>query len=170
MTARITVRGSPAVRRRPRASRRVLAIVTALGATLLTASTVSAAAPLRPMHGPAYADPARETVEERIERLHHALKITDTEEPAWRAVAQVMRDNETAMRKLAGDLAPTAGHTATAVEDLRTYAAFGQAHVVGLKSLIEAFETLYNTMPDAQKVNADAVFKKFGRRPHRAQS
>ena len=47
----------------------------------------------------------------------------------------------------------------TAVDDLKTYGKFAQAHVDGLKSLTASFETLYNSMPDAQKKVADEVFQ-----------
>ena len=81
-----------------------------------------------------------------------------------------MRDNEAAMRRVSAEHSKAAGHIATAVEELRTYEAFSQAHVSGLKVLIDAFVVLYNSMSDTQKVNADSVFRKFGRRPHRAES
>jgi protein CpxP len=48
----------------------------------------------------------------------------------------------------------------TAVDDLKMYQKFAQAHVDGLKNLISSFETLYNSMPDAQKKIADQVFKR----------
>jgi periplasmic protein CpxP/Spy len=51
----------------------------------------------------------------------------------------------------------------TAVDDLKTYQEFTQAHLDGIKNLISAFETLYNSMPDQQKKNADEVFAKFNR-------
>ena len=47
----------------------------------------------------------------------------------------------------------------TAVEDLKTYQKFAQAHVDGLKNLISSFDTLYAAMPDAQKKIADEVFR-----------
>ena len=47
----------------------------------------------------------------------------------------------------------------TAVDDLKSYGQFAQAHVDGLKGLTASFETLYNSMPDAQKKVADQVFQ-----------
>jgi hypothetical protein len=58
-------------------------------------------------------------------------------------------------------------HDISAVEDLKNYEMFNQAHVDGLKTLISSFEVLYMTMPDDQKRLADDVFRKFG---HRAES
>ena len=138
-----------------------------LGATLLIAPLCAMAEPAHAHHAMRH---SAESVEERITHLHAELKIKDDQEADWRTVAQVMRDNEAAMRKMAADNTALPGHPVTAVDDLRTYERFSQAHVNGLKSLIGAFETLYNTMPDAQKANADNVFKKFGRQAHRTVS
>jgi len=55
-------------------------------------------------------------------------------------------------------------HDINAVEDLKNYEMFNQAHVDGLKVLISSFEVLYMTMPDDQKHLADDVFRKFGHR------
>jgi len=102
-----------------------------------------------------------ETVEQRITSLKTALKITPDEETKWKAVADAMRQNAGMMDKLVQDKrAKMAGMTA--VEDLKTYQDFTQAHLDGLKNLTSAFESLYNSMPDPQKKNADQVFQAFG--------
>jgi hypothetical protein len=100
-----------------------------------------------------------ETVEQRIASLHTALKITPSEEADWTSVAQAMRENAAAMQKLAADNTVQAPQSMTAVDDLKTYQKFAQAHVDGLKNLTSSFETLYNAMPDAQKKVADQVFQ-----------
>ena len=51
----------------------------------------------------------------------------------------------------------------TAVDDLKMYQKFAQAHIDGLKNLIVSFEKLYAAMPDAQKKIADQVFTTSGR-------
>jgi periplasmic protein CpxP/Spy len=59
----------------------------------------------------------------------------------------------------------------TAVEDLKTYQEFTQAHLDGLKNLTSAFSSLYDSMSDQQKKNADEVFAKFNRaNPSAAQN
>lgn len=105
-----------------------------------------------------------ETVEQRIVKLHKQLKITADEEESWSHVAQAMRDNAAAMEKLVADekTAHPVGQSVSALEDLKTYEAFTQAHVDGLKNLIAAFGTLYDSMPDAQKKVADQVFAAAG--------
>jgi periplasmic protein CpxP/Spy len=105
-----------------------------------------------------------ETVEQRITNLHKALKITPDEESNWNNVAQAMRENATAMEKLVAETRTTPPQNMTAKDDLAIYEKFAQAHVTGLKNLIASFNTLYDAMPDAQKKNADAVFRNFGRK------
>lgn len=45
-----------------------------------------------------------------------------------------------------------------AVEDFKSYGEIAQAHADGIQKFIPVFEALYNSMSDAQKKNADAVF------------
>ena len=113
---------------------------------------------------PASPTPAatRETVEQRIATLHASLKITPAEETKWDGVAKAMRGNAVAMDKLVAEKSGKDQAEMTAVEDLKTYEKFAQAHVQGLKTLSASFETLYNAMPDTQKKNADEVFENFG--------
>jgi glutamine synthetase adenylyltransferase len=99
-----------------------------------------------------------ETVEQRITSLHAALAITSAEEANWNAVAKSMRDNAAAMQKLVADKTADTTQGMTAVDDLKTYEKFAQAHVDGLKSLTASFETLYKSMPAAQQKVADGVF------------
>jgi periplasmic protein CpxP/Spy len=104
-----------------------------------------------------------ETVEQRITTLHTALKITPGQEPLWNAVAQAMRENAAAMDKAVAQARTTAPQNMTAVEDLKMYQKFAQAHIDGLKNLIVSFEKLYAAMPDAQKKITDDVFTTSGR-------
>jgi hypothetical protein len=98
------------------------------------------------------------TVEQRIKDLHAALKITPDQDSKWNEVAQDMRENAAAMDKLIAGNRTTPPQTMTAVEDLKMYQKFAQAHVDGLKNLISSFDKLYAAMPDAQKKIADVVF------------
>jgi len=118
----------------------------------------------------AKAEEKAETVEQRITDLHAALQITPQEESKWTRVAQVMRENAAAMQKLASEKDSQAAEGMTAVEDLRTYEKFAEAHVAGLKKLTASFDTLYNSMPAAQKKVADQVFQDFGHKAAAAHS
>ena len=124
---------------------RSVAIAALLGATMLaspmtaaradTASTAPSqatqgAAPQTKAAAGAMATKA-ETVEQRITSLHTALKITPPEEADWTNVAQAMRENAAAMQKLVADDTVKAPQSMTAVDDLKTYQKFAQAHVDG---------------------------------------
>jgi hypothetical protein len=113
-------------------------------------------------HRAAYAMQA-ETLDQRIDTLHAALKITPAEEPDWSKVADVMRRNDSDMQKMVADRQARVPHELSAVDDLKTYQGFTQAHVDGLKDLVASFGTLYAEMPADQKMIADHVFAKYGR-------
>jgi hypothetical protein len=156
---------------------RSIAIATLLGATILAgpltaarADTVANAAIQLAQATPPQSQAAKgateskaETVEQRITTLHTALNITPAEDAKWNDVAQAMRENATAMDKLIADSKATSPQNMTAVDDLRMYQKFSEAHVAGLKNLIVSFDALYTAMPDDQKKNADAVFQTSGR-------
>ena len=154
-------------------STRSLALATLMGASLLASPLTQAraeTAPVAPMvvaqatTPPApVAETKMETVEQRITSLHASLKITTEEEPKWVAVAQAMRDNASAMDKLVAETKATPKASLSAVDDLKRYQKFAQAHVDGLKNILSSFETLYAAMPDAQKKVADGVFDSSGR-------
>lgn len=100
-----------------------------------------------------------ETVEQRITNLHAALKITPDQDAKWKDVAQDMRENASAMDKLLAETRKTPPQNMTAVDDLKMYQKFAQAHVDALKNLLSHFEALYAAMSDAQKKIADEVFR-----------
>jgi periplasmic protein CpxP/Spy len=104
-----------------------------------------------------------ETVEARIASLHAELKITPDEDTKWNGVAQAMRENVANLEKLVAEKRTQAPQNMTALDDLMTYQKFAQAHVDGLKNLTAAFKSLYDSMPDVQKKNADQVFRNFSR-------
>ncbi len=148
-----------------------VAIAALLGATFLVSPIVSARAdsviraPIQLVQADktqAAADTTatkEETLDQRIDSLHTALKITSDEESKWNGVAQAMRDNAAAMQKLVAEKSAQTPQSMTAVDDLNTYQKFAQAHVDGLKNLTASFQTLYDSMPDAQKKVADQVFQ-----------
>jgi len=74
-------------------------------------------------------------------------------------VAQSMRENAGTMDKLIASTRATPPQNMSAVDDLKTYQKFAQAHVDGLKNLTASFQKLYAAMPDAQKKVTDDVFR-----------
>jgi len=157
---------------------RSVAIATLMGATMLVSPLTAAraasatAGPIQLVQAATPQHPAAagaietkgETVEQRITSLYTALKITPQEDAKWNGVAQAMRENAANMDKLVASNRTTPPQNMTAEQDLNTYKKFAQAHVDGLKNLISSFDTLYDSMPDAQKKNADKVFQNFGRK------
>jgi periplasmic protein CpxP/Spy len=143
---------------------RSLVVSSLIGAALVAGSLSPAFAQsgtTKPPAAAAATSSKPETVEQRITSLKAALKITPDEETKWKAVADAMRQNAGMMDKLVQDKrAKTA--SMTAVDDLKTYQDFTQAHLDGLKNLTSAFQSLYSSMPDPQKKNADQVFQAFG--------
>jgi periplasmic protein CpxP/Spy len=143
------------------------AIAALLGATILAVSLTPAhaqSAATTPTQQMQQTQTRGETVEQRITTLHAQLKITPAEDAKWNSVAQAMRDNAAAMEKLVADKTAKGQQNMTAVDDMKTYAEFAQAHVDGLKNLTSSFETLYDAMPGPQKKLADQVFENFGHR------
>lgn len=139
---------------------------TFLGAfALATPALAQDAAPAAKSHAAKPAKGPEETVETRIADLKAKLKITDAQSAQWEGVANAMRDN--AKEAQARYDEREAGGPATAIDDLKHYAAAAQGHADGLKKMEAAFETLYTAMSDDQKKNADAVFAEHEGRGHR---
>ena len=125
-----------------------LAAATALGASSLPSAHAAVNK----------AGAGREDVETRIRTLHTQLHITPQQEQAWGAVAQIMRDNAQAMKERRNDQAEHE-RSATAPDMLNAYAQSIDGHAEGIHKFIPAFQKLYDSMSDAQKKNADVVFR-----------
>ena len=147
---------------------RSLAIASVAGAALLAGTMTPVVAQTPPDNGkkpPAAAAATSskpETVEQRIQTLKAALKVTPEQESKWTAVAQAMRDNASRMEKLVAEKRKIAPEKTTAVDDLKTYQDFAQAHLDGIKHLSSSFKALYDSMSPDQKKNADTVFESYG--------
>jgi hypothetical protein len=130
----------------------VSARVFAAGVLVATISLVS---------GPVVAaqSPSASGVELRIHDMHAKLAITTEQEDQWKQVAQVMRDNELALEALVNDRKANA-NTMTAIDDLKSYAAITDAHLEGIRKFTTAFAALYDGMSEAQKKDADTLFRK----------
>jgi hypothetical protein len=97
-------------------------------------------------------------VEARIKELHSRLHITAAQQTQWDNLVQVMRVNAKAMNDLQEQRKQDA-KTMTAVDAVKSYQAVIQAHEAGMAKFVPAFEALYNSMSDAQKKTADAMFR-----------
>jgi hypothetical protein len=123
--------------------------LTALVATLLIAPTIAFA-----KDKVSHVDQA----ELRIVDIHSKLKITADQEQQWAKVAQSMRDDAKIMDGLTQARVDRAKDT-NAIDDLSSYAAISQAHADGIKNLTSQFAPLYTSMSDAQKLQADTLFR-----------
>jgi len=133
-------------------------------ARALAAAALVATIALAP--GPVLAAKAssEDRVEARIKDMHAKLKITPAQEGQWAKVGQTMRDNEKSMEPLMIARESNA-KSMTAVDDLKSYGEITDAHADGIKKLTPVFETLYVSMSDKQKLEADAMFR-HGDRKH----
>jgi periplasmic protein CpxP/Spy len=113
---------------------------------------------------PALPKSISEKVEQHIKQLHDQLGITVAEEPQWKQFAQVMRDNATQMQQAFAARAANVA-TMTAAENMQSYSQLAQLHAANMQKLASAFQTLYDTFPDAQKNVADAVFRQNNGKP-----
>jgi periplasmic protein CpxP/Spy len=115
--------------------------------------------------GPAMAstDAKRDSaVEKHIAELHRTLKITAAEESQWNEVAETMRLNARDLDR-AIDARDASRGSATAIDDLNSYAEIAQVHANSVKKLAGAFSVLYAAMSTEQKEAADEA---FGHRGH----
>lgn len=103
-------------------------------------------------------DKERAGIDALIDQLHEALKITAEQDPLWRGVTNVMRENAETISRLAQERAEQA-QTATALDNLKSYAEISEAHAAGTKRMIPAFQALYDSMSSDQKKAADAEFR-----------
>jgi hypothetical protein len=97
-------------------------------------------------------------VEAHINAMRRQLHITTAQETQWNAVAQVMRDNAHAIADLREEGAEQA-KSMTAIDHIKAYAAITDAQAAGIHKFLPAFQALYDTMSDAQKKTADALFR-----------
>jgi protein CpxP len=103
-------------------------------------------------------------VEQHITQLHASLHITPAQQPQWDQFAQVMRDNAKSMDETLQDRSSKFA-SMNAVEDMQSYAKIAQQHADDTQKLATAFQTLYGSLSDDQKKNADTVFRANGAHP-----
>ena len=116
----------------------------------------------------ANADAKRDAeVEKHIKDLRGKLKITPAEEPQWNVVAETMRENA---KDLDGaiDKRDSTVASATAIDNLNSYAEIAQTHANNVKKLASAFSGLYSAMSEDQRKEADEVFSHRGRDGNKA--
>jgi periplasmic protein CpxP/Spy len=149
-----------------RHTHKITAAAIALLGAMTLAGTAAAQQTALNNQAPASSATAPDKDEMRIRTLHDKLNITSAQEPLWNNVAQIMRNNDEKMDALAQERHDKAA-TMTAVEDLRSYEQITEAHAMGMKAFIPAFESLYLSMSDTQKAAADNAFRNMGPKAHK---
>jgi uncharacterized membrane protein YdfJ with MMPL/SSD domain len=127
------------------------------------AQTPSAApsATAKPTAPASKAPSAADRVEQRIVQLHTQLHITPAQQAQWDQFAQVMRDNAKGMDQILDQRGASLA-SMTAPENMQSYAQIAQQHSQDMQKLSGAFQTLYSSLSDEQKKNADEVFRMRG--------
>jgi hypothetical protein len=110
-----------------------------------------------------------DSVEKRITDLHAKFHITEAQEAQWTLISQEMRDSAKGMDSLIKERTANA-KTMTAIDDLQSYEKLAAAHEESLKAFIPLFQTLYASMSDSQKKDADATFQDHGKHDRHAKT
>lgn len=141
-----------------------LAVAAAMLLAFIVLAIASPSLAASPEPGMATAGKASKTdrAEVRIKELYTKLKITPAQEGLWDNVTKAMRDDAKTMEALIKARSEKAT-AMNAVDDLKSYSEITEAHARGLKNFISAFEPLYASMSDAQKKDADTLFRHQGR-------
>jgi periplasmic protein CpxP/Spy len=147
-----------------------ITIVIGLGSSMASASqwvvaqaTTSPATPGKEAAAPSTRGPTQR-VDARIAELREKLHITAAQEPQFTTLADVMRTNAQSMETLLQERAKATD--TSAVASLKWYERLTDTHAEALKKFVPAFETFYASLSDAQKKDADAMFRRFAARPH----
>ncbi|MHB8139578.1 MAG: Spy/CpxP family protein refolding chaperone [Smithellaceae bacterium] len=107
---------------------------------------------------------AVEHSEDQIKQLQGTLGITAAQEPLWKNLTQVMRENAKEMDAVNKERAENT-EPMNAVEHMKFHSQITQSHLAQLNKLIPAFEAFYNSLSDQQKNITNIVFRtgKYGR-------
>jgi hypothetical protein len=93
-------------------------------------------------------------IERQIADLKKQLKITPQQEPQFNAFAEVLRNNAQEADQVMRQAGPGKPN---AVEALKREQQFTETEANGLKRLVPALQTLYDSLSDQQKKVADQV-------------
>ena len=143
----------------------LLPVIMGLSAGLVAvAPTLS----LTPAHADAPASQRPSHIEGRIAYVQAELHITADQMPLWNAVADVLRQNDQAMRSAWSDMRQNGDdEDATALDRLTKMQQMAELRAQGLGKLLTAVKPLYAALSDDQKKNADELLSRgFGRMHH----
>ncbi len=126
---------------------------------VLAVTLAGAASPCAASAATTAAQPTeQQAIDQRIQALQDALKITAAQTPEWSVFVQAMRDNASATDALFRDRGAKAA-TMNASDNMKSYAAVARAYADDTQKLSDAFQALYSTLSDPQKQTADTIFR-----------
>jgi hypothetical protein len=102
-------------------------------------------------------------IDREIADLKKQLKITPQQEPQFNAFAEIMRSNAQEMDAQMSQGSPN--QNPNAVEALKREQQLTETQAAGLKRLVPALQSLYDTLSDPQKKIADKVIGGGGGEP-----
>jgi len=107
---------------------------------------------------------AVEHTENQIKQLQGTLGITAAQEPLWKNMTQVMRENAKEMDALNKERDKST-QPMNALEHMKFHSQIIQSHLSQMNKLIPPFEAFYNSLSDQQKNITNIVFRtgKYGR-------
>jgi hypothetical protein len=143
----------------------LLPVIMGLSAGLVAvAPTLS----LTPAHADAPASPRPSHIEGRIAYLQAELHITADQMALWNAVADVLRQNDQAMRSAWADMRHDGDdEDVNALDRLTKMQKMAALRAQHLDKLLTAVKPLYAALSDDQKKNADELLSRgFGRMHH----
>lgn len=97
-------------------------------------------------------------VEQHIQQLHSQLRITPAQQGQWEQFAEVMRQNARNMMQALDQRAAQIG-SMNAVQDMQSYSQLASQHAQDMQKLSDAFQTLYGSLSEQQRQEADVLFR-----------
>ena len=95
-------------------------------------------------------------VDGQISQLRKELNITQAQEQQFNGFAEVLKSNAQAMSSLTQQ--QNQNPPKNALDDLKAVEQLAEVQANGLKKLVPAFQSLYDSLSDQQKKTADTVF------------
>jgi hypothetical protein len=109
--------------------------------------------------GPAMCAAMAGHVDARLAYVKTALKITEAQEPLWKAYAEAARDNAQGMQARCTTMMSSKGAGALSLPDrIDLHEQFMAARLESLKAMGKALKLLYASFSDEQKKTADEIF------------
>lgn len=115
----------------------------------------------RPMNNPMQQMMSPEHIEGRIAFLRTELKVTDTQQPLWEAVADALRAHarraKDMMAGMPGTMMSGGSAPAPLPQRIELYEGLLSSRLEGLRQLKAALEPFYAMLDDTQKATADKL-------------